>query len=41
MNILQNRTICMVTISTNGTSCNRIEIKTIIIYVNHNILRQL
>ena len=22
MKILQNRTICMVTISTNGTSCN-------------------
>jgi len=25
MNILQNRTICMVTISTNGTSCNMIK----------------
>ena len=25
MKILQNRTICMVTISTNGTSCNMIK----------------
>jgi hypothetical protein len=25
MKILQNRTICMVTISTNGTSCNLFE----------------
>jgi len=39
MRILQNRTIRMVTISTNGTSCNMI--KTIITYVNYSILRQL
>jgi hypothetical protein len=41
MKILQNRTVCMVTISTNGTSCNLFEIETIFTNVNYNILQQL